>query len=96
LDSLLTHSQEIILTNMKRSVNLTLGILKSLYPSQLGCDERRLRSDLHRRGGFEAHGGLYCDGSAYCRDAPNRSVLEAELWYHMVMFVNIQSIFLCA
>jgi hypothetical protein len=32
LDSLSTGSQEIILTNMKQSVSLTLRILKSLYP----------------------------------------------------------------
>jgi hypothetical protein len=32
LDSLLTRSQEIILTNMRQSVSLTVGILKSLYP----------------------------------------------------------------
>jgi hypothetical protein len=32
LDSLPTRSQEIILTNMKQSASLTLGILKSLYP----------------------------------------------------------------
>jgi hypothetical protein len=32
LVSLLTSSREIILTNMKQSVSLTLEILKSLYP----------------------------------------------------------------
>jgi hypothetical protein len=32
LDNLPTRSQEIILANMKKSVNLTLGVLKSLYP----------------------------------------------------------------
>jgi hypothetical protein len=32
LDSLSTRSQEIILTNMKQSESLNLGILKSLYP----------------------------------------------------------------
>jgi hypothetical protein len=32
LDNLLTRSQEIILTNMRQSASLTLGILKSLYP----------------------------------------------------------------
>jgi hypothetical protein len=32
LDSLLNHSQEIILVNMQQSASLTLGILKSLYP----------------------------------------------------------------
>jgi hypothetical protein len=32
LDSLPTRSREIILTNMKQSASLTLGILKSLYP----------------------------------------------------------------
>jgi hypothetical protein len=32
LDSLLTRSQEIILANMRQSVSLTVGILKSLYP----------------------------------------------------------------
>jgi hypothetical protein len=32
LDSLPTRSQEIILTNMRQSASLTLGILKSLYP----------------------------------------------------------------
>jgi hypothetical protein len=32
LDSLLMRSWEIILTNMRQSVSLTLGILKSLYP----------------------------------------------------------------
>jgi hypothetical protein len=32
LDSLSTRSQEIILTNMRQSVSLTLGILRSLYP----------------------------------------------------------------
>jgi hypothetical protein len=32
LDSLLTRSHEIILTNMRQSVSLTLRILKSLYP----------------------------------------------------------------
>jgi hypothetical protein len=32
LDILLTRSQEIILANMKQSVSLTLGILRSLYP----------------------------------------------------------------
>jgi hypothetical protein len=31
-DSLPTRSQDIILTNMRQSVSLTLGILKSLYP----------------------------------------------------------------
>jgi hypothetical protein len=31
LDSLLTRSREIILTNMRQSVSLTLGISKSLY-----------------------------------------------------------------
>jgi hypothetical protein len=32
LDSLLMRSQDIILTNMRQSTSLTLGILKSLYP----------------------------------------------------------------
>jgi hypothetical protein len=32
LDNLPTQSQEIILTNMRQSVSLTLRILKSLYP----------------------------------------------------------------
>jgi hypothetical protein len=32
LDSLTSRSREIILTNMRQSVSLTLGILKSLYP----------------------------------------------------------------
>jgi hypothetical protein len=32
LGGLPTQSQEVILTNMKQSVSLTLGILKSLYP----------------------------------------------------------------
>jgi hypothetical protein len=32
LDSLSTRSREIILTNMRQSASLTLGILKSLYP----------------------------------------------------------------
>jgi hypothetical protein len=32
LDNLLNWSQEIILTNMRQSASLTLGILKSLYP----------------------------------------------------------------
>jgi hypothetical protein len=32
LDSSLNHSREIILANMQPSANLTLGILKSLYP----------------------------------------------------------------
>jgi hypothetical protein len=32
LDSLPTRSREIILTNMRQSVSLTLGISKSLYP----------------------------------------------------------------
>jgi hypothetical protein len=32
LDILLTRSWEIIVTNMKQSASLTLGILKSLYP----------------------------------------------------------------
>jgi hypothetical protein len=32
LDSLLTRSQEIILTNMKQPASLTLRILKSIYP----------------------------------------------------------------
>jgi hypothetical protein len=32
LDSLLMRPQEIILTNMRQSVSLTLRILKSLYP----------------------------------------------------------------
>jgi hypothetical protein len=32
LDSLPSRSREIILINMKQSVSLTLGILKSLYP----------------------------------------------------------------
>jgi hypothetical protein len=32
LDSLPTRSLEIILANMRQSVSLTLGILKSLYP----------------------------------------------------------------
>jgi hypothetical protein len=32
LDSLPTRSREIILANMRQSVSLTLGILKSLYP----------------------------------------------------------------
>jgi hypothetical protein len=32
LDGLLIRSQEIILTNMKHSTSLMLGILKSLYP----------------------------------------------------------------
>jgi hypothetical protein len=32
LDSLPMRSQEIILANMRQSVILTLGILKSLYP----------------------------------------------------------------
>jgi hypothetical protein len=32
LDSLLTRSQEIILTNMKQPVSLTLRILMSIYP----------------------------------------------------------------
>jgi hypothetical protein len=32
LDGLPTQSREIILTNMKQSASLTLGILKSLYP----------------------------------------------------------------
>ena len=31
LDNLLSRSQEIILTNMKQSASLTLGILTSLY-----------------------------------------------------------------
>jgi hypothetical protein len=32
LDSLLTRSQEIILTNMKQPASLTLRILMSIYP----------------------------------------------------------------
>jgi hypothetical protein len=32
LDALPTRCREVILTNMKQAVNLTLGILKSLYP----------------------------------------------------------------
>jgi hypothetical protein len=32
LDNLLMRSREIILANMRQSVSLTLGILKSLYP----------------------------------------------------------------
>jgi hypothetical protein len=32
LDSLPKRSQEIILTNMRQSASLTLGILKTLYP----------------------------------------------------------------
>jgi hypothetical protein len=32
LDRLPMRSREIILTNMRQSVSLTLGILKSLYP----------------------------------------------------------------
>jgi hypothetical protein len=32
LDNLPTRSREITLANMKQSVSLTLGILKSLYP----------------------------------------------------------------
>jgi hypothetical protein len=32
LDNMLMRSQEIILTNMRQSVSLTLGILVSLYP----------------------------------------------------------------
>jgi hypothetical protein len=32
LDSLSTRSHEIILANMRQSVSLTLGILRSLYP----------------------------------------------------------------
>jgi hypothetical protein len=45
LDSLLTKSREIILTNMKQSGSLTLNILKSLYP----------RADLDATGeGFTA------------------------------------------
>jgi hypothetical protein len=40
LDSLPTRSQEMILANMRQSVNLTLGILKSLYP----------QADLHTMG----------------------------------------------
>jgi hypothetical protein len=32
LDSLPTRSRQIIIANMKQSVSLTLGILKSLYP----------------------------------------------------------------
>jgi hypothetical protein len=32
LDSLPTRSREIILTNMRQSVSVTLEILKSLYP----------------------------------------------------------------
>jgi hypothetical protein len=32
LDSVPTRSREIILTNMRQSVSITLGILKSLYP----------------------------------------------------------------
>jgi hypothetical protein len=32
LDNLPTQSREIILTNMRQSVSLTLRILKSLYP----------------------------------------------------------------
>jgi hypothetical protein len=32
LDSIPIRSREIILTNMRQSVSLTLGILKSLYP----------------------------------------------------------------
>jgi hypothetical protein len=32
LDSLPTRSQKIIVTNMRQSMSLTLGILKSLYP----------------------------------------------------------------
>jgi hypothetical protein len=32
LDSLPTRSREIILSNMRQSASLTLGILKSLYP----------------------------------------------------------------
>jgi hypothetical protein len=32
LDGLLTHSREVILTNVKQPTCLTLGILKSLYP----------------------------------------------------------------
>jgi hypothetical protein len=32
LDSLPTRFQEIILTNMRQSMSLTLGILNSLYP----------------------------------------------------------------
>jgi hypothetical protein len=32
LDSMSNRCQEVILTNMKRVMSLTLGILKSLYP----------------------------------------------------------------
>jgi hypothetical protein len=32
LDGMLTRSREVIITNMKQLVSLTLGILKSLYP----------------------------------------------------------------
>jgi hypothetical protein len=32
LDRLPTRSREVILANMRQSVSLTLGILKSLYP----------------------------------------------------------------
>jgi hypothetical protein len=41
-DSLPSHSQEIILANMRQSVSLTLGILKSLYP--------RCRTPFRERG----------------------------------------------
>jgi hypothetical protein len=32
VDGLSTHSREVILTNMKQSACLALGIMKSLYP----------------------------------------------------------------
>jgi hypothetical protein len=45
LDMLLTHSREVILSNMWKASSLTLGILKSLYP----------RADLDAAGeGFAA------------------------------------------
>jgi hypothetical protein len=38
LDALPTRCREVILANMKQAANLTLGILKSLYPpSRFGC-----------------------------------------------------------
>jgi hypothetical protein len=42
LDSLLMKSREVILANMRQSASLTLRILKSIPPSQLG------RGDLQR------------------------------------------------
>jgi hypothetical protein len=75
LDSLLTWSREIILTNMKRSASPTLGILKSLYP--------RANLDVAGQGFAATYSDEealklledYCDGGAYHRYAPDRYAL---------------------